>query len=45
VVAVGDLDMAGANPAAGWKFDTTTGKFIADDSQNTDPDGNTYDTH
>lgn len=45
VVAVGNLNMAGANPAGGWKFDVLTGKFIADDSENSDPDGNTYDTH
>lgn len=45
VVATGNLIMAGANPAAGWKFDTLTGKFIADDSVNTDPAGDTYDTH
>jgi len=45
VVAIGDLVMAGASPAAGWKFDVITGKFIANDSVNTDSAGNTYDTH
>lgn len=45
VVAVGNLTMAGANPAKGWKFDVITGKFIADDSENSDPDANQYDTH
>ena len=41
----GDLAMAGASPAAGWKFDVVTGKFIANDSVNTDINGNTYDSH
>ena len=45
VVSTGNLVMAGANPGAGWKFDVITGKFIADDSVNTDINGNTYDTH
>ncbi len=45
VVNAGDLNMTGASPAAGWKFDILTGKFIADDSVNTDTAGNTYDTH
>ena len=45
VVNVGDLNLTGANPAAGWRFDNGSGKFIADDSVNTDPAGNTYDQH
>ena len=45
VVSTGNLVMAGSDPAAGWKFDVLTGKFIADDAVNTDPSGATYDTH
>ena len=45
IVSAGDLDMAGAAVAAGWKVDTETGKFIADDAQNADDDGNTFDTY
>jgi general secretion pathway protein G len=45
VIDAGDLTMAGTNPAAGWKYDVKTGKFIADDAVNTDPSGITYDKH
>jgi len=45
VVATGDLNLTGANPAAGWKFDNGSGKFIADDSVGTDAAGLTWDTH
>lgn len=45
VVNTGDLSLTGNNPAKGWRFDNASGKFIADDSVNTDPAGNTYDTH
>ena len=45
IVNTGDLTLTGANPAVGWKFDNASGKFIADDSVNTDAAGNTYDTH
>jgi prepilin-type N-terminal cleavage/methylation domain-containing protein len=45
VVAAGDLVMAGTGGALGWKYDINVGKFIANDDTNTDPDGNTYDTH
>jgi len=45
VVNTGDLNLAGSNPAAGWAFDDVSGKFIADDSVNTDANGNTFDTH
>ncbi len=44
VVTTGDLAMGGAGAGGGWRYDTTSGKFIADD---TDPDGNgtAYDTY
>jgi len=45
VVNTGDLDLAGSNPAAGWRFDNVSGKFIADDSIGTDSAGLTWDTH
>jgi len=45
VVNTGDLNLTGANPAAGWKFDNASGKFIADDSVGTDAAGDTWDTH
>lgn len=45
VVNTGDLLLTGANPAAGWRFDNVSGKFIADDSVGTDPSGQTYDKH
>jgi len=45
IVSTGNLIMAGANPATGWKFDVITGRFIANDAENIDFDGNTYDTH
>jgi prepilin-type N-terminal cleavage/methylation domain-containing protein len=46
VVNTGDLIMAGAtSPPGGWRFDVVTGRFIADDSDNTDIDGVTYDQH
>jgi type II secretion system protein G len=41
----GDLNMTGNATAAGWKFDSNTGKFIADDHQNQDSDLQFYDTH
>ena len=42
----GDLvAFSGDSPAAGgWKYDVTSGKFIANDT-NTDPNGNGWDTH
>ncbi len=43
VVDTGDLNLVGTDPAGGWRFDNVSGKFIADDAQNTDADGNTYD--
>jgi len=45
VVNTGDLNLTGSNPAAGWRFDNVSGKFIADDSIGTDSAGNTWDTH
>lgn len=36
VIDTGDLNMTGAATAAGWKYDTKTGKFIADDAANDD---------
>ncbi len=45
IVSTGNLVMAGANPAGGWKFDLLTGRFIADDAFNVDANGDTYDTH
>ncbi len=45
IVTAGDLALTGSNPAAGWRFDNVSGKFIADDSVNTDADGNTWDQH
>jgi prepilin-type N-terminal cleavage/methylation domain-containing protein len=41
----GDLAMrAQATPGLGWRYDTTSGKFIADDN-NLDPAGIAYDTY
>ncbi len=45
IVSTGNLIMAGTTPAAGWKFDVITGRFIANDAENLDFYGNTYDTH
>ena len=44
VVDDGNLSMAGDGAAGGWKYDVTTGKFIANDT-NTDPSGAKYDSH
>lgn len=46
VVSTGNLSLAGATGTAlGWKYDTVSGKFIADDGVNQDAAGNTYDKH
>lgn len=48
IVTTGDLAMsAPAAPADtnGWRYDTTSGKFIADDSDGTDSNGVIYDTY
>lgn len=42
VVSDGNLVMTGDAAGAGWKFDSVSGKFIADDARN-DPSGNPYD--
>ncbi len=44
ITFTGNLVMAGDGAAGGWKYDTLTGKFIANDT-NPDPDGVTYDLH
>lgn len=44
VVFAGDLDMSAPAAGGGWRYDTLTGKFIADDST-LDPDGVRYDLH
>ena len=41
IVSTGDLNMAADGAGGGWKFDTTSGKFIANDS-NTDGNGVAY---
>lgn len=43
IVATGDLRMGGAD-AGGWRYDTLTGRFIADDN-GTDASGTAYDTY
>ena len=45
VVNTGDLSLTGTNPAAGWRFDNGSGKFIADDSIGVDSAGVTWDNH
>ena len=44
VVTTGNLAMVGAGAAGGWRYDTTSGKFIADDT-NTDSNGVSYDSY
>lgn len=44
IVTTGDLAMVGAGPAGGWRYDTTSGKYIADDT-NTDANGTRYDAY
>lgn len=44
VVFTGDLEMTGSAIPAGWKYDTVSGKFIADDND-LDPSGKGYDKH
>ncbi len=44
IVNTGDLTMTGAGAAGGWRYDTVSGRFIADDT-NLDPSGNSYDSH
>lgn len=40
----GDLDMAGTGAGLGWRYDVTSGKFIANDT-NPDSQGVDYDTY
>ena len=44
VVTTGNLAMGGGGAGDGWRYDTTSGKFIADDT-NTDGNGVAYDTY
>jgi prepilin-type N-terminal cleavage/methylation domain-containing protein len=44
IVTTGDLEMGATGAGGGWKYDTTSGKFIANDT-NTDSAGNAYDTY
>jgi general secretion pathway protein G len=44
VVTTGNLAMTGAGAGGGWRYDTTSGKFIADDT-NADSNGVPYDSY
>ena len=44
VVTTGNLAMVGAGAGGGWRYDTTSGKYIADDT-NTDGNGVAYDSY
>ncbi len=44
LVNTGSLDLTDDGAAAGWKFDSVSGKFIANDNT-LDIDGNKYSTH
>ncbi len=44
IMTTGDLTMAGAGAGLGWRYDTDSGRFIANDT-NLDPSGNSYDSH
>jgi len=44
IVTTGNLAMVGAGAAGGWRYDTTSGKYIADDT-NTDTNGTRYDAY
>lgn len=44
VVTTGNLDMVGAGAGGGWRYDSTSGKFIADDTD-TDSNGVSYDSY
>ncbi len=45
IVTTGDLAMPAALASGGWRFDTTSGKFIADDTVGTDSNGVVYGTY
>ena len=44
IIATGDLEMTADGAGLGWKFDTTAGKFIANDT-NLDTQGVAYSTY
>lgn len=44
ISTTGDLTMVGTGAGLGWRYDTDSGKFIANDT-NTDPSGKRYDAH
>lgn len=44
IVTTGDLEMVGTGAGLGWKYDSTSGKFIANDT-NTDAAGVRYDAY
>lgn len=44
IVSTGNLDLNGAGSAGGWRYDTVSGKYIADDTD-TDSNGIAYDTY
>ena len=44
IVTTGDLEMGGTGAGLGWKYDSTSGKFIANDT-NTDSANVAYDTY
>lgn len=44
IATTGDLTMTGAGAGLGWRYDTDSGRFIANDT-NLDPSGNRYDSH
>ena len=44
IVTTGNLAMVGGGAGLGWRYDTTSGKFIADDT-NTDSNGVAYDSY
>ena len=44
VVNTGNLSMIGVGAGGGWRYDTTSGKFIADDT-NQDENGTRYDAY
>ena len=45
IVTTGDLDMSAATASGGWRYDTKSGKFIADDNVGTDSNGVVYGTY
>ena len=45
IVTTGDLAMPAAIASGGWRYDTTSGKFIADDTVGTDSNGVVYGTY